>query len=84
MALHKHYRIDYLLNGSYKTFYVSAIAMDNAEAWHWAAVDAGFGQIPRYRTDKVPKVSKPRAELFGIAELQWTVSESVTSAHRNA
>jgi hypothetical protein len=74
MALHKHYRIDYLLHGSYKTFYVSALAMDNAEAWHWASVDAGFGQIPKYRTDKVPKISKPKAEQLGISQVEWTES----------
>jgi hypothetical protein len=70
----KHYRIDYLLKGNYKTFYISAEKMDNAEAWHWATVDAGFGQIPKYRSDRVPKISKPQAEHLGVAQVEWTVS----------
>lgn len=74
MPFNKHYRIDYLLHGNYKTFYVRAAAMDNAEAWHWASVDAGFGQIPKYRTDKVPKISKPKAEQLGISQVEWTES----------
>lgn len=74
MSQHKHYRIDYLLHGSYKTFYISAAAMDNAEAWHWATVDAGFGQIPKYRNDRTPKISKPEAEHLGVVNVEWTVS----------
>jgi len=45
--------------------------MDNAEAWHWAAVDAGMADIPKYRYDKVPKVSKPKAERLGIEQVVW-------------
>jgi hypothetical protein len=48
--------------------------MDNADAWHWAAVDAGFGQIPKYRSDKVPKVSKPQAERLGITNVEWSAA----------
>lgn len=70
----RHYRIDYLLHGKYKSFYVCAPEMDNAAAWNWAAVDAGFGQIPKYRMDKVPAVSKPKAEQFGLSNVQWTES----------
>ncbi|MDB6052334.1 MAG: hypothetical protein JWR17_5080 [Pseudomonas sp.] len=72
MAQHAHYRIDYLLNGSYKTFYISAPHMDKAEAWHWATVDAGIAQIPKYRSDQVPKLSVPQAELRGIASVEWS------------
>lgn len=72
MAQDKHYRIDYLNNGAYKTFYIAAERMDSAEAWHWASVDAGFGQIPKYRRDPVPKLSKPQAERLGIANVEWT------------
>lgn len=69
-----HYRIDYLLHGAYKTFYIRAASMSNADAWHWATVDAGFSQIPKYRTDKVPKLSKPQAEQLGITRVEWTVT----------
>jgi hypothetical protein len=48
--------------------------MDNAAAWNWAAVDAGFGQIPKYRMDKIPVISKPKAEQFGLSDVQWTES----------
>lgn len=74
MSQNKHYRIDYLLNGNYKTFYISAAAMDDAEAWHWATVDAGFAQIPKYRADKVPRISRPHAEHLGITEVEWSLS----------
>lgn len=71
MAQEHHYRIDYLLNGAYKTFYIRAARMDNAEAWHWATVDAGFGQLPKYRSDPTPKLSKPQAEKHGITDVEW-------------
>ena len=38
MPLEYHYRIDYLLHGTYKSFYVRAVTMSNAEAWHWATL----------------------------------------------
>lgn len=66
-----HYRIDYLLNGSYKSFYVSTETMSNAEAWHWAAVDSGVAPLPKYRRDTVKVFSKPLAERHGIAQVQW-------------
>jgi hypothetical protein len=70
MAHSAHYRIDYIHNGACKSFYVSTETMNNAEAWHWAAVDSGVAQIPKYRRDKVQAVSKPLAERHGIAEVQ--------------
>jgi hypothetical protein len=72
MAQEYHYRIDYLLNGSSKTFYVRAPMMTNAEAWHWASVDAGVGQLPRFRADPVAKLSKPKAEKHGITSVEWS------------
>lgn len=71
MAQEQHYRIDYLLKGAYKTLYIRTAKMDNAEAWHWASVDAGFGQIPKYRFDPAPKLTKPQAEKFGISDVEW-------------
>ncbi|WP_430537034.1 DUF6555 family protein [Pseudomonas syringae] len=46
--------------------------MSNAQAWHWAAVDSGVAQIPKYRRDKVQAVSKPLAERHGILRVQWS------------
>lgn len=66
-----HYRIDYLHNGAPKSFYVCAQSMNSAEAWHWAAMDSGVAQIPKYRRDKVSVVSKPLAERHGIIQVQW-------------
>ena len=71
MAQEQHFRIDYLLNGAYKTFYIRASSMDNAQAWHWATVDAGIGQIPKYRSDPIPRLSKPQAEKHGITNVEW-------------
>jgi len=72
MAQEKHYRIHYLLNGAFKSFYIRTPLMDNAEAWHWATVDAGYGQLLRYRSDPVAKLSKPKAERFGITDVEWS------------
>lgn len=72
MSQEKHYRIDYLLDGAYKTFYIRAACMDNAEAWHWATVDAGFGQLPKYRNDPITKLSKPKAERMGVTDVEWS------------
>ncbi len=72
MSHSAHYRIDYVHNGASKTFYVSSETMTNAEAWHWAAMDSGLAQIPKYRRDKVKVVSKPFAERYGIVHVQWT------------
>jgi hypothetical protein len=71
MAQDKHYRIDYLVDGSYKTFYIRSAKMDNAEAWHWATVDAGFGEIPKYRSDPINRLSRPKAERLGITNVEW-------------
>jgi hypothetical protein len=67
----QHYRIEYLFHGKPRWFYVCAKQMDNAEAWHWAAVDAGVADIPKYRCDRTIKLSKPKAERLGIGAVAW-------------
>ncbi|HEX8596713.1 MAG TPA: DUF6555 family protein [Pseudomonas sp.] len=74
MSQSEHYKIDYLYHGAYRSFYVRTTDMSNSEAWHWASVDAGIGQIPKYRTDKVPKVSKPLAERHGVTDVSWSTA----------
>lgn len=74
MPLPAHYRIDYLLNGSYKSFHVSSEHMDDTQAWHSAAVDSGFVQIPKYRIDKAQILSKPQAQAYGISQVEWAKS----------
>jgi hypothetical protein len=71
MTSERHYQIEYILKGTSKSFYVRAGAMNNEEAWHWATVDAGFGEIPKYRREPVIKLCKPKAERFGITEVRW-------------
>lgn len=70
----KLFVIDYLLNGTPKSFVIRASHMDNAEAWHWASCDAGVGRIGRFGLEKVKKVSKPTAERYGITEVLWRQS----------
>ena len=65
------FEIHYLLHGEPKRFMIRADRMDNAVAWHWASCDAGVGQIPKNRHDKVRKLTKPMAERFGIADVKW-------------
>ncbi len=74
MIHEQHYRIAYSLKGSNKTFYIRAAKMDSAEAWHWATVDAGIGQLPKYRSDPVSKLSKPQAERYGITDVEWALA----------
>jgi hypothetical protein len=71
MPQERHYRIDYLLDGAYKSFYIRTSKMNNTLAWHWATVDAGFGQLPKYRSDPVTQLSKPQAERLGITNVEW-------------
>jgi hypothetical protein len=69
------YTIHYLLHGEPKTFVVRAEVMNNAEAWHWAAVDADIahvGWIGRPGHERVKKTTRPWAEKFDITEVTWT------------
>jgi hypothetical protein len=66
-----HFQIHYWLRGEKRRFYLYSEGMTNARAWHMAAVDAGFADIPKYRSDRVAEVCKPKAERFGITEVSW-------------
>lgn len=68
------YIIDYTLRGDHRSFIIRLEKMDNAEAWHWAACDAGVGVIPRFGQQKVRKVSRPTAERYGLANVTWRAS----------
>jgi hypothetical protein len=70
----QHYRIEYFFHGKPRWFYVCAGRMDNQEAWHWAAVDAGVVDIPKYRCDKIAKLTKPKAERLGVEEVSWRLA----------
>ncbi|RZI91442.1 MAG: hypothetical protein EOP15_01000 [Pseudomonas sp.] len=71
------YVIDYQLHGEARTFIIRAENMDNAEAWHWAACDAGVGVIPRFGASKFSKISRPLAEQYGISSTKWRRTSSV-------
>lgn len=70
------YTIDYVIHGEAKSFVIRADKMDNAEAWHWASCDAGFGHIPRSSRDQTRKTSKPMAERFGITHVDWRSADT--------
>lgn len=42
------------------------------EALHWATVDAGIGQIPKYRSDKVPRLGRKQSEQMGLTNVKWS------------
>jgi hypothetical protein len=66
--------IEYQLHGEARSFIIRTEKMDNAEAWHWAACDAGVGVIPRFRTADLKKISRPLAERYGITDVHWEKS----------
>lgn len=43
---HGHYRVEYPLRGTPKTFYPRAQEMSSSRAWHMSAIDAGFAHVP--------------------------------------
>lgn len=70
------YVIEYQLHGEPRSFIIRVEKMDNAEAWHWAACDAGIGVIPKFGASKLKKVSRPTAERYGISDTKWRRSGS--------
>ena len=66
-----HFKVEYQFRGTPKAFYIRAERMDSSHAWHMSAVDAGFAHIPKFRSDPSPKVTKPKAEKFGITDVVW-------------
>ncbi|WP_236192508.1 MULTISPECIES: DUF6555 family protein [Pseudomonas] len=71
------YVIAYSLHGESREFIVRAERMDDAEAWHWAACEAGVGVIPKFTASDIKKVSRPAAERFGITDVQWRRSANL-------
>lgn len=65
------YVVKYSLRGEAREFVVRSDRMDNAEAWHWAACDAGVAVIPRFGRSNIRKVSRPQAERHGISDVAW-------------
>ncbi|WEL57512.1 hypothetical protein PZ739_10265 [Pseudomonas kermanshahensis] len=74
MAGQQLYVVEYELHGEQRTFIIRLEKMDNAVAWHWASCDAGVGIIPRFSQQKIKLVSRPVAERYGIAHVQWRVA----------
>ena len=70
----KLFVIEYTLHGAPKSFIIRLDKMDNAEAWHWAAVDADIAHVSRVGRvghEQVKKTTRPWAEKFGITEVTW-------------
>lgn len=61
MSTAKIYTIHYQLHGQPKSFVVRAEVMNNAEAWHWAAVDADIAHVSRIGRVGHEQVKKPPA-----------------------
>jgi hypothetical protein len=72
MSEFTHYRIDYLLCGAFKSFYICAVAMDDSRALYWAAVDSGFRSIPKARLDKSIGITNAEAKSLGITNVAWS------------
>ncbi|MFJ1573009.1 DUF6555 family protein [Pseudomonas sp. NPDC088322] len=70
------YVIEYQLHGEARSCIIRTEKMDNAEAWHWAACDAGVGVIPKFGASNLKKISRPLAERYGITDTRWRRSES--------
>ena len=77
MPISDIFLIAYKLHGEAREFIVRAERMNNAEAWHWAACEAGVGIIPKFIASNIRKVSRPVAERCGITDVQWRRSASL-------
>lgn len=65
MSTAKIYTIHYQLHGQPKSFVVRAEVMNNAEAWHWAAVDADIAHVSRIGRVGHEQVKKNHPPLGG-------------------
>ena len=65
MSTAKIYTIHYQLHGKPKSFVVRAEVMNNAEAWHWAAVDADIAHVSRVGRVGHEQVKKTTLTLTG-------------------
>jgi len=72
------YIIEYKIHGQMKSFIIRAKAMSNQDAWHWASCDAGIAPIPKPGRPPLKVVSKPQAEKFGITEVKWRESATLS------
>ena len=77
MPISDIFLIAYKLHGEAREFIVRAERLNNAEAWHWAACEAGVGVIPKFTASDIKKVSRPAAERFGITDVQWRRSATL-------
>jgi len=65
------YVIEYKLHGEPKSFIIRTAIKSNADAWHWASCDAGVAPIPKPGKPPLKVVSKPQAEKYGISDVTW-------------
>lgn len=70
--------IDYKLHGEPRSFIIRAKLMNNSDAWQWASCDAGAAPIPKPGRPPLKRYSKPMAERFGITDVRWRESASLS------
>lgn len=76
VSAEQHFRIDYRIKSKRtvreKSFIMRSPLMQDDMAWHWAAIDAGFTQIPKRGLWGVKPVTRLEAMSYGISEVRWT------------
>lgn len=76
MPAELHFKIEYKLQTRHtlkpKHFLLRAAQMNQALAWYWAAVDAGFAQIPKRGFWGVKVMTPEAAYEMGIREVSWS------------
>ncbi|MEB2518582.1 DUF6555 family protein [Pseudomonas sp. YuFO20] len=65
------YVIEYKLHGEPRSFIIRTKIKSSADAWHWASCDAGVAPIPKPGRPPLKVVSKPQAERYGISDVTW-------------
>ncbi|WP_368731549.1 DUF6555 family protein [Pseudomonas sp. 2822-17] len=73
MSEFKQYEISYLFCGTFKSFYICTVAMDDSKALYWTAVDAGFRSIPKVRLEKSTGITSAEALNLGITNVAWNM-----------
>ncbi|WP_353050727.1 MULTISPECIES: DUF6555 family protein [Pseudomonas] len=69
----KHHEISYLFHGTFKSFYICTVAMDDSKALYWAAADAGFRSILKVRLKKSIGITSAEILSLGITNMAWNM-----------
>lgn len=66
-----YFVIRYRLRDIKKSFCLHSVGMSHAQAWHMAAVNAGYGNISANDCALVPVISISEAKQLGITDVEW-------------